>query len=86
MTPAIANEFPLVAATPPPEAPSAMPRLALRDTTLVVPSSNKTPPFNVNALLVAVIGTVPRLSSAEITSVPPLICVIPVNVLTPASS
>ena len=85
ITPAMVNVLPLAAATPPPEDPTTMPRLTLRDTVLLDPSSNKVPPFNAKALFVTALGTTPRLFSDVITSVPPLICVLPEYVLTPAS-
>ena len=78
MTPAIVSALPLVTATPPPEAPKTTPRLALKETELLEPSSSKVPPFSVSALVVTVLGTAPKLSSDETTSVPPVICVVPV--------
>ena len=59
----------------PPLAPMVTPRLLSSDTLAVVA---RVPPLRVSWLATAVAGAVPKLLSAEMLSVPPLMVVVPV--------
>ena len=75
MYPGMVSVLPVVAAKPPPDVPTVMPRLTSKVTLSVTCSA---PPSKVNWVAVVLPGTAPKLASLLIERMPPLIVVIPV--------
>jgi hypothetical protein len=78
---AIVNVVPLFGLKVPPEAPKVIPRLVSSIENVAVVC--RVPPFKVSWSAVGEPGFAPRPVSAAIESMPPLIVVLPVYVLTP---